>query len=123
MTLARHTLILDAFQPHRLNVLLRLHWAARNRALKGDADVVAAEAFRQGIPKAAGKRRVSLTVRHGRSVKAADADALWKSLLDALVKCGLLLDDDPAHCELGTVGYETAERRGLVVLLEDLEGG
>jgi hypothetical protein len=117
-----HTLTLGGWQPTRLNVLLRLHWGARLRALRGDADVVAAEAFRQGVPKAAGKRRVSLTVRHRKGVAAPDPDSLWKGLLDALTACGLLLDDDPAHCELGPVGYEVAPRRGLVVVLEDVAG-
>jgi hypothetical protein len=115
-----HRLVLDGWRPWPLNRLLRMHWAARGRALRGDAAVVAAEALRQGVPRAAGRRRVSLTVLHRKGRGRPDGDALWKSTLDALVGCGLLLDDGPAYCELGPVGYAAAGRRGLVVVLQDV---
>jgi Holliday junction resolvase RusA-like endonuclease len=118
----KHRLVLDGWRPWPLNRLLRMHWSRRLRALKGDAAVVAAEALRQGVPRAAGRRRVSLTVLHRAGRSKPDGDALWKGLLDALVKCGRLMDDGPAHCELGPVGYEVAPRKGLVVVLEDLGG-
>lgn len=115
-----HNLNLDGWLPTTLNQLMRLHHHARNRRLKGDADLIAVEAQYQDIPKATGKRRVSITIRQRKGVKTADPDAYLKSLLDALVSCQALVDDSGEWCEIGSVRYEVSERKGLVVELEDI---
>ncbi len=114
------TLTIDGWHPVRLNTLLRLHWSIRNASLKLDANLLAVEAYKQGIVKAKGKRRVSLAIRHQRGVKAPDPDAFWKSTLDGLVKCRLLVDDSARWCELGPVSVVAAEGRGMTLVLEDM---
>ena len=117
---ARHVLALD-FWPALANRFIRSHWAERERTLRRDAEALALYAFSQGVPKASGKRRVSLTVLYSRPQNRPDPDAMLKCLLDCLVRAGLLVDDNPDRLELGPVAYERAPRKGLRILLEDLD--
>ena len=103
-----------------MNAMFRLHWAERNRRKKADYTVIALEARQQGITKATGPRRVSLVILHAKGRRTVDPDAIWKTLLDGLVKCGLLVDDAPAFLTLGSVSYEIGKQKGLRVILEDL---
>lgn len=123
--MAVQTLTLEGWQPAPLNVLMGLHWAKRMRRKNADCAIIALEAIRQGITRATGKRRVTLRIlwapgrgciKHG----YVDGDALWKTSLDALVRCGVLLGDGPDHVETGTPTHEQATRKGLVITLEDL---
>lgn len=70
------------------------------------------------MPKATGRRRVSVSVDCHKT--PPDADNVLKSLLDALTACGLVIDDSPAWCELGTVAVARGPRDRTVVTLEDL---
>lgn len=115
-----HTLNLHGWRPTPLNRLMRMHWAKRNRLIQEEKAVVAYEARAQEIPKAQGKRRVSLVIEHRKGRKVPDADALLKVMLDSLVVCGLLKDDGKDWLELGTVGYAVADRAGVVITLEDI---
>lgn len=105
----------------RLNELLG-HWAKAARLKKRDRQWIALESRNQEIPLATGKRRVSLVVVLGpRQRRPMDPDALWKSLLDSCVHAGLLLDDGPRWCILGTVDYERGPHSEMRVVLEDVE--
>ena len=112
------TLRLPGWHPTRANVLLRVHWAKRSRLLGQDQQTVGILGRQQGILKAEGKRRVSLIIQHART--APDPDALLKSLFDALVKCGYLIDDKGQWCEIGSITFEKAKAKGMVITLEDL---
>jgi hypothetical protein len=126
-----HILNIPNFMPISTNRLMRLHWAHRNARLKEDRAVIGAHFLQAGIPKALGKRRVSL-LQHCRKGKGSDAchrfysrladpDNLLKSLLDALATCRAILDDGPTNCELGDLRAEWSDRWECVVTLEDLE--
>jgi len=114
-----HTLTIPDFIPQNLNRLLRTHWAKRNRAIRADADLVAVLAMQAGIPKARGKRRLSLAVTTNTNV-APDADNLLKAMLDALVKARLLIDDSPRWVELAGISVSRADRRETRITLEDV---
>lgn len=116
----RQQLTFTGWQPCKLNTLINLHWAERGRRKVADYQVVATTAFQQGLTRANGKRRVSLIIRHRKGVKPVDPDSYWKVIADALVKCGLLKDDSGEWMESGSVSYEVAKEKGLVVVLEDL---
>jgi Holliday junction resolvase RusA-like endonuclease len=73
-----------------------------------------------GVPPAAGKRRVSLTLTLAPRQRGADPDAYRKSLLDALTHAGMLLDDNRQGVELGPVQFIRGEHKATAILLEDV---
>jgi Holliday junction resolvase RusA-like endonuclease len=108
------------WRPATVNELLR-SVAGRIRLKKSDREMVATYARLQGIPLATVKRRVSLCVTLGPRERGPDPDGLWKSLLDALVHAGLLLDDNCQGVELGAVEFVRGQARATAVALEDLD--
>lgn len=115
-----YTLVIPDWRPTTLNVLMRMHWGKANRAKQSDAGMLATYARLHEVPPATGRRRVSVrTVLTGRQ-KPTDPDALWKVLLDGLVKCRQLVDDTAALVELGPVTSERGDRTATVITLEDL---
>ncbi len=114
-------IVIDGFRFTSLNVMNSAkHWGKRSRLKKIDRDFVWAYSKSQFIPQAAGKRRVSLEVFITGRQKETDPDALWKSCLDALVKCAMLIDDTAEYCELGTVVHHKAEETKTIIVLEDI---
>lgn len=116
--MSTHTLVIEDWRPVGLNLLLRSHWAKRARLKRLDRETVAVYALNARVPRATGRRRVSVAVECCKS--PPDADNVLKSLLDALTHCGLVIDDSPAWCELGTVTVARGPRDRTVVTLEDL---
>jgi hypothetical protein len=114
-----HVLTIPDFTPASLNALTRGKLRDRMRLSRGDRDLVAFYARQAGIPAASGPRRVSVLVTMTRG-RLVDPDNVLKSALDSLVACGLLLDDDAARCELGSVRVTRGERRETTFTLEDL---
>lgn len=112
---------IDGWQPATLNRLLNSHWTTRSRMKKHDAEIIAASVLGADVPKAETKRRVGLEIILGPRQRGADSDAYWKSVLDALVKCGALHDDSKEWCELGEVKYTRGVRPGTVIVLENCE--
>lgn len=76
------------------------------------------------MPKATGKRRVSMEITMGKGMREYDFDNSWKSLLDGLVKAGMLVDDRNAYCQLGTITHIRDSSKwnewGTTVILEDV---
>ena len=66
------------------------------------------------------KRRVSLLVILAPGQRGPDKDCWHKSLCDALVHAGLIVDDSPRWCELGPVEYARGEQAAMIVRLEDV---
>jgi hypothetical protein len=94
-------------RPPALNKLLG-HWGQAYRLKKAWTDQVMVSKQNQRLRKAKGKRRVDMHVCLGRGTRQTDPDALWKASLDALKVNGLLVDDSPKWCEMGTVTQERA---------------
>ncbi len=123
--MATHILIITRWRPTLLNEM-KGHWARGHRLKSADAEIVAAHAKEQAIPIATSKRRVSLRFYLGKGQRKWDPDAPWKSCLDALKRCQLLVNDSPAWSEMGPVEFirlkkkDTSEPRTEIVL-EDLE--
>lgn len=110
--------VIDRFQPTKLNQLLSRHWATRNRLKNIDGWVIGL-AVRE-VPCATTKRRVTLTIVLGPRQRGGDVDAYQKATLDALVACGRLKDDSKEWCEIAPVKYERGPRRATVIELEDI---
>ena len=82
------------------------HLTSIRKIKRLDRDIVAAYARQNGLAKADGKRRVTLTLTLTAAQRRCDPDAYWKSLCDALVHTALLLNDSPKWCVLELVQYD-----------------
>lgn len=115
------TLYLPEFTPRSLNTLMRGHWSKAHKAKKADKEVIFGHAHQQGLTMLPDdKRQVSLLIVLGKGQKKMDEDNLWKSLLDALVNAGVLVDDSPKWCQRGTVSYARGDAPATFVILEDV---
>jgi hypothetical protein len=115
----RQRLVIPGWVPARLNTLVGC-WQRRHRLKRADREMVGTYARLARIPPATLPRRVSLTIVLGPGERAGDPDAYFKSVLDALTACGLLVDDNRQGVELGDVRFERGER-ATVIHLEDLQ--
>jgi hypothetical protein len=111
-----HRLVIPDFVPTPLNKLMRGRIRDRIRLARGDRDLIAYYAREQRLPRATGRRRVTITVTGTR----ADPDNVLKSLLDGLVQAGLLVDDSSRWLELGGLEVSVSGPRQTTVVLEDL---
>jgi hypothetical protein len=114
------TLTVPDWTPARLNQFLGKHWSAGHRLKKADRQTLGLYAATSGIPKASCRRRVSVTFTLQPRARRFDPDAPLKSLLDALVACGMLVDDGPKWCELGGIAFRRGKDRATEIRLEDL---
>lgn len=105
--------------PTSVNKLMSNHWASANRIKKADAQMIAVYAHKQGIPRAEGKRSVQTILTYHRG-RACDPDNIQKSLNDALVKCGLLVDDSHIWLETKPVIIKRGKAKHTTIILEDI---
>lgn len=115
-----HMLHITQWHPARLNQWEGRHWSVKNCLKKADREMVGTYAILVGIPKASGKRRITLTLTLSPRQRGGDPDAYWKSLLDALAACGLLVDDNRQNVELAPVLFQRGKERATTIVLEDL---
>ena len=114
----------EAFIPHwhptPLNRLFGSHWATASRMKKADAAIIAI--YCRAIPKATGKRRLSVEIVLKPKQRRCDPDAYHKSLCDALVKAKCLVNDSSHYVELSPVQYERGTDRewGTKLTLENI---
>ena len=113
-----HRITIPRWHPATVNQLLR-SVKGRIRLKKTDRELIGWYARCARITRATGRRRVSLEITLGPRQRASDPDAYWKSLLDALVQAGLLIDDTRQHVELGSVEFNRGPEHQTVILLED----
>ncbi|MBY0527335.1 MAG: hypothetical protein K2R98_28320 [Gemmataceae bacterium] len=97
-----------------------MHRIAASRRKRQDKEMVGTYSRIAGVPKAVGRRRVSLVVTLSRRQKRGDDDNWWKSLLDALVAAGQLVDDSPDWLERGSVAFQRGDPPATRIILEDL---
>jgi hypothetical protein len=122
MTVRHYEFTVPRWHPQPLNKLLGCHWGTRAKLKRADADMIAIYAMQAGVPRATGRRRVVLRLTLGPGQQAADPDAYWKSLLDALARAGLLVDDNRQGVELGGVVFDRGVEQAMTVILENLDG-
>ncbi len=116
-----HRLFLPNFRFQSLNAQIGRHWAVKAKLKRAEREMVAGYALLGRIPTATGKRRVSLEVVLTGRQKCLDTDNAFKSCLDALTACGLLMDDSPRYCELGTVTYRRDGEPGTTIILSEVD--
>lgn len=123
--MSKWTVRIEDWHPYRINQLLKVHWGRQCRYKKADAELVAVMMHNFGVPKVdkdkPAKRRVGLTIILAKGQRAGDPDAYHKSLLDALVRCGRLKDDNRQWCEITPTVFERGEETpATVITLEDV---
>jgi hypothetical protein len=99
-----------------------MHWAARSKLSKQFETAI--RLLARDIPRATGKRCLTIE-RHSRGM--LDKDGAYggcKPLIDAVKRCGLIIDDNPKHCDLEVVQVKLAkgEQPHTVIILADLTG-
>lgn len=119
--MATHVLTIDGWHPTSLNRMLGYHWTRRRKLKAFDRDVIALEALR--LPRATGKRRVSIHLTLAPRQRGYDPDNLLKGLLDGLKHAGMLVDDSRTWCELGPVTFGRGVRKATTITLEDICDG
>lgn len=111
--------------PAELSPNARVHWAERYRAAQSFLEAVyyscvqaMNQAGREKWPYC--KARVSLTFvfPRGRRRDKDNLVAMFKPGLDALVKVGLLTDDDSKHLTIGEVKVEVDKERAPLTIIE-----
>jgi hypothetical protein len=115
-----YILEIPRWRPALLNELMR-SVRTKIRLKKRDREMVCAYAWQAKFPPAVGKRRVSLHVTLGKGMREFDADAPWKSLLDAMKHAKLIADDSCKYVEQGPVTFSRDPKAwGTRITLEDL---
>ena len=115
-----HTFAVPKWHPAKTNELMKVarHWYYASKRKKSDRDLVGW--YGREVPKATGKRLVQLHVTLKPRQRQADVDDFFKSCLDALVACGLLVDDSPKWCQLAPTTYSRSAERETAITLTDL---
>lgn len=118
------TITLPEWHPPSMNQYVRTHWAVRKRDLDNLTNEIHLISTYQRIPKATTPRAVRIVIQKTPRGKRDDPGNLYarsKAILDALVRCELLLDDDNTSLE----ALEVVERRADTkqTLIEITEGG
>lgn len=116
----RWEVVVPLWRPASLNELLAAGPYGANRLKKRDLEFVRVYAWLAGVPRASGPRRVSLEITVPKGQRRWDPDAFWKSLLDALVRDGKLVDDGPKWCLNGPVSYVRGEELLTKIIIEDV---
>ena len=115
--MGRYVMDIPGWRPTLDNRLRGNVFAAHARK-KNDFLKVANAGLALRVPPATGPRRVSVTIAVPRG-KFPDPLAPYKSLLDALKRNGLLVDDDGKHCLPEPAVYVRGPKATTIVL-EDL---
>ncbi len=106
-----------SWHPATVNELMR---SVKTRIRRKKADRVLIDTQSLHVPIATGPRRIHLAITLGKGRRAADPDAYWKSLLDALVACKLLIDDNRQNCVLDPVEFSRGNEPETTIELYDL---
>lgn len=118
--MASYSFFLPNYRPPSLNQLFAGKLRDRIRRKKECYEIIAGYFMQAKIPKATGKRRVDMEMHLSSRQRKADPDAIWKVLLDGLVRCGALVDDDVAHVQLGEVSYPRVGECGTKITLTEI---
>ena len=118
---ARYVIEIPNWTPAKINELLG-HRQKATRLKKRDREIVWGYTRQVKIPPQERKRRISLAIilPTSRPGPFPDPDAFFKSLNDALVYAGALVNDSPKWVELAPVQYERAAQWGTRIVLEDI---
>lgn len=110
------------WRPATVNDLIKRgnHWSRAARLKNANLDMIVCYSVIANVPRATGKRRVGLEIIQPRG-RFPDPDNVWKSLLDALVRLVLLVDDSAKWCELAPPIFKRGPMLRTVITLTEME--
>jgi hypothetical protein len=119
--LPTHEIVIPDWHPTPLNKLRTGRGYRKAARLKRqDANRIGFYFRVSGVPKASTKRLVSLRFVYEKGKRRHDEDAFLKTALDALVKCGALVNDSPNWLDFVKPVHEHGESKQTIITLEDL---
>lgn len=110
------TVKIPNWRPALLNEIMG-HWTVSAKRKKADRNIV--RTYLHHLKPAITKRRLTVTIVLGKGQRAFDVDAPWKSLLDAIVISGQLVDDSGKWVEIMPLKFERGEM-ATIIELEDM---
>ena len=116
----KQILHLYGYHPPTINELLG-DWRRSGRLKKKCVNVMWASCLEQKLVKATCKRMVSIIITTAKRGRRCDPDAYYKSTLDALVKCNMLVDDSSQWCEHMQTMITTGDKNLTTIILTDIE--
>jgi Holliday junction resolvase RusA-like endonuclease len=114
------TLMIPGWMPVPLNKMLGHHWGTATKHKRADRLVVKAAVLAYHVPRAEVRRRVTVLVVLPKGKRAPDPDALYKSLLDAMVEAGALVNDSYRWVVADPVEFARGDKLTTFVTLEDV---
>lgn len=114
------TMEIPGWQPTPLNKLIGGHWGTAARRKKHDREIIGRACMIYDVPQAHGKRRVGIHVVLPPKQRAVDPDSLFKSLLDALVASGALVDDNRQNVAFTQPTFSRGDALCSYVTVEDV---
>lgn len=116
------TLHIPRYHPPTVNQLLQNRWKAA-KLKKQCVMVFWHSILEQKLVKASGRRMVEIviTVANNKPGRRPDKDAHYKSTLDALVKCNMLVDDSTRWCDHAATLIVSGEHDATTIKLTDIE--
>jgi hypothetical protein len=117
-----YAITVQGWRPALDNELTRKHWRVKDGLKRRDVAIVAWACRTQGVPTATNRRRVAVRITNRYTSRYPDPLAPFKSLLDALVRCGALVDDSGRWCEVVTPAQYRRGPLATTIELTDLEG-
>src|SRR5262249_2531686 len=119
-----YTLMVPTWYPPLCNRWRGRHWSVAHRLRKQAVALLGVYALQQHVPRATGRRRVSVEIVLAPRQRQPDCDAYDKLLLDSLGAVGLLVDDrEPGLAARVEVTFRRgqADDWGTVLYLTDVE--
>lgn len=117
--MTEYSIFIPKWRHASLNQLMSCHWREKARLKKRDKNIV--HYYTRKIPKATGKRRIDIHTVLRKHAHERDVDGEYKSILDALVHAGMLIDDNRAGVEIGEATYSRDhDNWGVEIKLTDI---
>lgn len=112
---------IPGWRPTSLNRLMYAKVRDRIKLKANDSEIVGVFAHTCKVPKATCRRRVSLAITLGPRWRQFDDDNALKGILDGLVTCGRLVNDNATWCERGEIIWRPRGSGpcGTLITLED----
>lgn len=117
----KHILTIPRWMPVSDNILMGAHRFTKIKLKKADANAIYWSMREQRIPTALKRRKIEVVIKCKPRGRMPDPTNFAKSLLDAMVKCRLVIDDSQRWCEYVTPIIKRGKGKdwGTEIIIED----